>query len=76
MIYFANGSEAMPALATGQLEIGGGAANPATFNAHRTRHPAEGRGRPGHLPARQMGYQAIVIRKEVCDRGQGRRWTT
>src|SRR5438477_3320396 len=33
LIYFANGSEMIPALATGQLEIGGGAANPATLNA-------------------------------------------
>jgi NitT/TauT family transport system substrate-binding protein len=72
-IYFANGSEAMPALATGQLEIGGGAANPATFNAIARGIPLKAVADRGTFRPGSPGDQSIVVRKEVWDRGQGRR---
>jgi NitT/TauT family transport system substrate-binding protein len=73
LIYFANGSEAMPALATGQLEIGGGAANPATFNALARGIPLKAVADRGTFRPGSPGDQSIVVRKEVWDRGQGRR---
>ncbi len=72
-IYFANGSEAMPALATGQLEIGGGAANPAMFNALARGIPLKAVADRGTFRPGSPGDQAIVVRKDVWDRGQGRR---
>ncbi len=72
LINFGSGSEMMPALATGQLEISGAAANPATLNAIARGVPLKamldrGSFRPG------MGEQAIVVRKEVYERGRGHR---
>src|SRR5262249_56534833 len=70
LIYFANGSEMIPALATGQLEIGGGAANPATLNAIARGIPLKAVLDRGSFRPGVVGDQSVVIRKEVYDRGR------
>lgn len=68
---FANASEMVPALATGQVETAGIAANPATWNAMargvRMRLTLEQTSfRPGY------GTNGLFIRREVYDAGRGR----
>jgi NitT/TauT family transport system substrate-binding protein len=71
-VIFANASEMIPALATGQIEASPIAANPAAWNAVARGVAAKivldkGTFRPGHSD------QALVVRKAVYDTGRGQR---
>ena len=71
-IVFSNASEMIPALATEQLETAVVGPNPAMLNAVARGVPMkvvldQGSFRPG------QGHQALVVRKEVYERGRGHR---
>ena len=66
---FGNGSELVPLLGTGQLDVGGAAPNAGLFNAMARDVPMlivadKGSTPPGY------GFQAFVVRKDVMDSGK------
>jgi NitT/TauT family transport system substrate-binding protein len=70
LVGFASTSEMIPAVATGQVETATIGPNPAMLNALARGVPVRavldlGSFRPG------VGYQSIVIRKDLYDRGEG-----
>ncbi len=70
-VVFSNASEMIPAMATGQLEVGSMPANPAGFNAIARGIPIKAVLDKGSFPPGQ-GDQALAIRKELYDAGRGR----
>jgi NitT/TauT family transport system substrate-binding protein len=74
LIPFSSTSEMLPAVGTGQVETVTVGPNPATLNALARGVPLKAVLDTGSFRA-GVGYQAVVVRKELYDRGQGHQLT-
>jgi NitT/TauT family transport system substrate-binding protein len=70
-VRFSNASEMIPSLATGQIEVGSLAANPAGFNAIARGVPIKSMLDKGSYPPGHSD-QSLAIRKDLYDAGRGR----
>jgi NitT/TauT family transport system substrate-binding protein len=74
LIPFSSTSEMLPAVGTGQVDTVTVGPNPATLNALARGVPLKAVLDTGSFRA-GVGYQAVVVRKELYDRGQGHQLT-